>query len=169
MAIPKRNARIPGTYFVTSSTWQRRSIFVGERAFELFVDCVFKYRTQGAYKIYAFVLMPDHFHLILTPKGGTALERAVQFVKGGSAHAIGKELAFKFPVWQKGFSDHRLRDAADFATHLRYLVLNPVKRGLVSSPEEYAWTSASGRFPMVPQRLKPASQADFVGTPEGVP
>ncbi len=103
--------------------------------------------------------MPDHFHLLLTPGGEISLERAVQFVKGGSAKRIRERLLFRFPIWQRGFSDHRVRDAADYESHARYVAANPVKMNLAFEVAEYPWSSASGKFLMdeVPQGLKPLS------------
>jgi putative transposase len=75
--------------------------------------------------------MPDHFHVLLTPDSQTTLERAMQFIKGGSSKRIREELSFRFPVWQRGFSDHRIRDAGDYDSHQRYIAINPVKRRLV--------------------------------------
>jgi putative transposase len=161
MSVPKRHANIPGTYFVTSRTWQSRAIFKVAPPCEIFIASLLEYCNAGAYKLHAFVLMPDHFHLLLTPGPDTTLERAVQFVKGGSARKIREALRFQFPVWQRGFSDHRIRDAADYDVHLRYLARNPVKKGLVMEPGEYLWCSASGKYPMeeVPQGLKPLAAA----------
>jgi putative transposase len=129
------------------------------------------YRDNQAYQVHAFVLMPEHFHLLLTPSAELSLERAVLLVKGGSAHTIRKELRLAFPVWQRGFSDHRIRESADYAAHLRYIDNNPVKRGLVERAMAYTWSSASGRFPMdgVPQRLKPTLGSKLRGTAEAVP
>ncbi len=101
--------------------------------------------------------MPDHFHVLLTPNVKITLERVVQYIKGGSARRIREKLNFRFPVWQRGFSDHCVRDAQDYAAHLRYIEQNPVKRRLVSFAGEYAWSSASGGFELdePPQGLKP--------------
>jgi putative transposase len=67
------------------------------------------------------------------------------------------ELNYKFPIWQRGFSDHRIRDSQDYRNHMNYLTQNPVKRRLVETPSEYAWSSASGAFVLddEPQGLKP--------------
>jgi putative transposase len=161
MAIPKRHALPPGTYFVTSRTWESRPLFRKKPLAQIFMATLFHYREEGAYRLHAFVLMPDHLHVLLTPGPDKALERVVQYIKGGSAHRIGKELSFTLPVWQRGFSDHRIRDAADYEGHLQYMDQNPVKRGLVASPREYPWGSASGRFALdePPQRLKPPGVA----------
>ncbi len=99
------------------------------------------------------------------------LERAVQFIKGGSAHRIRKELSFRFPVWQRGFSDHRIRNPQDYAIHPRYIEQNPVKKKLVSTPEAYPWCSASGKLAMdePPQGLKPFKLVATVSTAKAVP
>lgn len=157
MAIPKRHGQTPGTYFVTSRTWESRLLFARELVCQLFVESLLHYRAEGHYSIHAFVFMPDHFHLLLTPSLEMSLERAVQFIKGGSARRIGKELNLSLPVWQRGFSDHRIRDFEDYERHVRYIEQNPVKKKLVVQASEYAWGSAGGRFQMdePPQRLKP--------------
>jgi len=171
MSVPKRNRRVAGTYFVTSRTWESRLHFMKESACQIFVDTLLHYRDQEVYSLYAFVLMPEHFHALLTPAPGTTLERAVQLIKGGSAHAIRKDSPSRIPVWQRGFSDHRIRDHRDYEAHLRYIEGNPVKRRLVFAAEEYAWSSASARFAMdePPQGLKPREGTRAFGTAEAVP
>jgi REP-associated tyrosine transposase len=124
---------------------------------EVFVEFLLRYRDGGAYLLHGFVLMPDHFHVLITPGQTTTLERAVQFIKGGSSKAIGERLLFKFPIWQRGFSDHRIRGAADYSSHFGYLEQNPVRKRLTVTPAEFPWSSASGKFRLdeVPQGLKP--------------
>jgi len=122
---------------------------------ELLAETLFHYRTSGKYELHEFVIMPDHIHLIVTPIGIT-LERAVQFVKGGFSHRVGT-LNPKLEVWQRGFVDHRIRDAADYAHHREYVVLNPVQARLCEKPETYLYSSANSRYQLdpFPQRLKP--------------
>jgi len=93
MAIPKRHASIPGTYFVTSRTWESRKLFVAESVCQTFVETLVHYREERAYLLHAFVLMPDHFHVLITPSQSVSLEKAVQFIKGGSGRQIGLLLA----------------------------------------------------------------------------
>jgi putative transposase len=156
MAIPQRHGSIPGTYFVTSRTWEGRAIFKVAAPCEIFMESLLHYRDQGAYKLHEFALMADHFHVLLTPGETTALERAVQFIKGGSAKKIREARLLPFPVWQRGFSDHRIRDAADYNAHARYIAQNPVKKHLAIEAREYPWSSASAAYRMdeVPQGLK---------------
>lgn len=142
---------------MTSRTWERRRIFNKDAACAIFVETLIHYRDDAAYALHSFVLMPDHFHALLTPAGDKTIERAMQYIKDGSAHAIREGLNFRFPVWQRGFSDHRIRDDADFEGHVRYIHMNPVEGKLSAAPHDYPWSSASGRYRLddLPQRLKP--------------
>ncbi len=90
--------------------------------------------------------MPEHVHLLITPSSGVTLERAIQFIKGGYSHALGVELGRKGEVWQRGLTDHRIRDAEDYDAHRGYIHENPVKRGLVESASEYRYCSAFPGF-----------------------
>jgi putative transposase len=171
MAVPKRHAQVAGTYFVTSRTWDSRALFFVEQNCSLFIESLLHYRVRGAFALHSFVLMPDHFHVLLTPGPVTTLERAVQFIKGGSAHRMRGEHPFNSPVWQRGFSDHRIRDAGDYASHLRYIEQNPIRKRLATTASDYPWSSATGHYRMdpIPQGLKPAEKAMAVGTAKAVP
>ena len=85
--------------------------------------------------------MPDHVHLLFTPALDTTLERAVQLVKGGYSHAVGIEISSR-EIWQKGFTDHRIRDAQDFDGHRTYIHRNPVMGKLVGNAAECRYCSA---------------------------
>jgi putative transposase len=157
------------TYFVTSDTWERRALFNVESWARLFFKILLSHRGE-AYLLHEFVLMPDHFHLLITPV--IALERAVQLIKGGFSYRAKKELGPSMEIWQRGFADHRIRDAEDYDKHLHYIHLNPVKRHLCASQAEYRYSSAypGWKLDPVPQGLKPAEifGAAF-GTAEAVP
>jgi putative transposase len=112
----------------------------------LFLKTLYGYRHQGKFEVHAFVLMPEHVHLLLTPAPDVTLERSIQFIKGGYSHALGVESGRKSEVWQRGFTDHRIRDAADFDVHRSYIHENPVKRGLVESASDYRYCSAYPGF-----------------------
>jgi putative transposase len=138
---PGRLISPPGTYFVTFPTWQRRRLFVVESYVRLFLKTLYGYRRAGRYQLHAFVVMPEHVHLLLTPATDVTLERAIQFIKGGYSHALGAERGRKSEVWQRGFTDHRIRDEQDFMQHREYIRQNPVARRLVASAPEYRYCS----------------------------
>jgi putative transposase len=139
---PGRLISPPGTYFVTFSTWHRRRLFVVENYVRLFLQTLYRYLREHRFEIHAFVVMPEHVHLLLTPAYDVTLEHAIQFVKGGYSHALGSIIGRRREIWQRGFTDHRIRDDRDFVHHQNYIHQNPVKRGIVNDPREYRYCSA---------------------------
>ena len=158
MAIPQRApfARPNQTYFVTTKCFAGQQLLQSERCALLLIDTLYRYREQGKFALHAFVVMPDHMHALLSPAEAT-LERAMQLIKGGYSYRLSKELGLQREAWQRGYSDHRVRDLSDYRTHLTYLENNPVKRGLCQTPAAFPYSSASGKFELdpVPQWLKP--------------
>ena len=156
------------TYMVTTETWSRRDLFKNERWARLLIDILYSYRAQ-AYLLHEFVVMPDHIHVLLTPQ--TSVEKAMQFIKGGFSFRARKELGSNMEVWQKGFQDHRIRDANDYAIHVSYIHNNPMKERLCEKPDQYPYSSAYPMFELdsIPQGLKPQSNVESDGAPEGEP
>jgi putative transposase len=118
---------------------------------------LYHYRREGAYLLHEFVLMPDHFHLLITPAAEVTIERAVQLIKGGSSRQMKLEGVFLGEVWQRGFTDHRIRDIKDYAAHREYILNNPVKRRLSATPQEYRLCSAYPGYKLDP--WPPAAKA----------
>jgi putative transposase len=144
------------TYFVTTKTWQNRAVFVVSEVAEIVVRRLITCRDQGAYRLHEFVVMPDHFHLLLTPADTTTLEKAMQLIKGGSSHEIHQLRGHRMQIWQPGFHDWTIRDAADYQARREYIWMNPVRAGLVERPEDWPYGSACGKFPLdaMPNRLQ---------------
>jgi putative transposase len=165
MAIPIRHAApnhvIAGarTFFVTSSIAEKRSLLQSDRSAGLFVTVLYSYRSREKFRLHEFVVMPDHFHVLLTVESELTIERAVQFIKGGFAFRAGKELGFHSPVWQKGFSEVRVLDQSAYEGIREYIRNNPVARNLVSEAEKFPYSSAHAGFELdpMPQGLKPNS------------
>lgn len=131
---------------MTFSTWQRRRLFIVESYVRLLLRTLYRHRRDGRYRMHAFVLMPEHIHLLLTPARDLTLEHAIQLIKGSYSHALGAEIGRKREIWQRGFTDHRIRDASDFEGHREYIHQNPVKRGLVEHAHQYRYSSAFPGF-----------------------
>ncbi len=147
------------TFFVTSSTWGRRPIFRADPLAQLFLRTLAEYRRGGKFLLHEFVLMPDHFHLIITPNSEIPLERAVQFIKGGFSHRVKKEMKSSLAIWSTGFSEHRIKDTDDYKHHHDYVWQNPVRQGLAARPIDYPYSSAALRTDLdpCPPWLKPSS------------
>jgi putative transposase len=138
------------TFFVTSSAWGKQNLLQSNRAAELFIQVLYDYRAQNKFRLHEFVVMPNHFHLLLTVESEMTIERAMQFIKGGFSFRAGKELGMRSPVWQKGFSEVRISDAEAFRQVRTYIRNNPVARHLVAEPSDYLYSSAHPGFELDP-------------------
>jgi putative transposase len=108
----------------------------------LMIDVLRSYVAAKKFVLNDFVVMPDHFHLIITLDRTITVERAVQLVKGNFSYRAKKELGFQRDIWQPGFSDERIWDRESFLAHRKYIDENPVKAGLAKTAEEYPYCSA---------------------------
>ena len=103
MAKPVRNSTrhsiIAGvrTFFVSSRTVQGKHLLQSQRSAELLIDVLRSYTLAGRFKVHEFVVMPDHFHVLVSLNGDTSIERAVQLIKGGSSKWV-----------HENFPEHRL-------------------------------------------------------------
>jgi putative transposase len=140
------------TFFVTTVTAQRGRLFQVERTAELFLNVIEQNRAKGRLSVHAFVLMPDHIHLILTPAPEVSLEKAMQYLKGGFSFQVKSN----FDVWEKSFMEHRIKDSRDLEHHRRYVEENPVRARIVVLAAEYRYSSASrvGAIDPVPEHLQ---------------
>jgi putative transposase len=133
------------TYFVSTQTAGRRSLFRVDRWARLLVSTLNHYDGSG-YKLHAFVIMPDHLHLLITPL--ESVEKSMQLVKGGFSFRAKRELEWNGEIWQSGFTDHRIRDKEDWQKHLAYIQNNPVNAHLVNDGAQYEFTGMpSVQFP----------------------
>ncbi|MGA8672764.1 MAG: transposase [Terracidiphilus sp.] len=126
------------TYLVTAVTAQRRSLFQVTATAQLLEQTILDYRTQGKFLLHAFVIMPDHFHVLITPAPDVSLEKAMQFIKGGFSF----RLKSKLDVWTRSFNESQISSEEKFLNCVRYIEENPVRRGLVPTSEEYPFSAA---------------------------
>jgi REP element-mobilizing transposase RayT len=83
------------------------------------------------YDLSGAVIMPDHGHALLRPLGKYELSQVTKGIKGVSARLLNQHWGRSGTVWQNESFDRIIRDQAEFAEKLQYMLDNPVKRGLV--------------------------------------
>ena len=93
------------------------------------------------YELHAFVVMPNHVHVLVTP--GVTTRHWLGPLKGFTAHEANRVLGRGGPFWQDESYDHLVRDDQQFRRVQRYIEHNPVRAGLAASPEQFAWSSAA--------------------------
>ncbi len=126
-------------YFVTSVTNNREPYLDG--SYSIFVDILNELSTRLDFKLIAYVVMPDHFHLLIDPKGND-LSDILKRIKIKFAYQYrNKNNLYRKTVWQKRFWDHIIRDLEDLNRHIDYIHYNPIKHLKMKSPFDYEFSS----------------------------
>lgn len=135
----KRFQECHDVHFLTFSCYRRKPNLVSTTACSAFLAALERVREQYQLCVYGYVIMPEHVHLLVNePEHGT-LAQAIQSLKQGVARRLALRAAESF--WQARYYDFNVWSHRKFVEKLRYIHRNPVKRGLVSSPEEWPWSS----------------------------
>lgn len=132
------------SHFITFTCYHRRQHLADIASRNLFIASWERTRALYGMRVYAFVAMPEHVHLLVSePERGT-IATAMQSLKISSAkrwsHArgIGQPSS---PLWQKRYYDRNVRNHEEFVEKRRYIHRNPVKRGLADMAEDWRWSS----------------------------
>jgi REP element-mobilizing transposase RayT len=94
------------------------------------------------YELFAWVVMPNHTHSLLSPTDGWSLEKLMHSHKSFTAHQANRILNRSGEFWMKEYFDRYIRNAAHFEKTIRYIENNPVKAGLCPKPEDWPFSSA---------------------------
>jgi len=130
------NYRSPGPYHVTIGTLDRRPLLTAIPLIQALVAELTAAAIATGTTVYAYCFMPEHAHLLVGLSGETHLSRFIQRFKGQSTRAFWQH-GEAGRLWQRGFYDHVLRSEEDLRETVRYIVANPVRRGLVQDFRDY--------------------------------
>jgi REP element-mobilizing transposase RayT len=108
----------------------------------VFDHCLFE--NGRKVHMHAFVVMPNHVHLLFTPlesaKGEPySLAEIMKGIKGASSHSVNKCLSRRGRLWEPESFDRITRSDADFEYRVIYIVQNPIAAGLSKGPDDYRW------------------------------
>lgn len=128
-------------YFVTFVTEDRKKLFRDPLACKLLLNILTYNKFIFQYNVYAFVMMPDHCHLILQPAGDMTLSGVMQKIKGNFSRFYNQLHGTTGTVLQKGYFDEGIRNQKQLNETILYIHHNPVKNGLVRNIEDYYFSS----------------------------
>ena len=123
------------------------SCFLGTpRVAEMVQASLLKFDAQH-YRLLAWVVMPNHVHVLFQPAGNWTVAKIVASWKKFTPQKIcddqrGKGHTHGDPVWHREYWDRYIRDRSHLEQTIEYIHLNPVKAGLVVTPEKWRWSSA---------------------------
>jgi putative transposase len=131
------------SHFVTFSCYRRQLFFAAPEVFDHFVQSLEDMRRRFELRIYGYVVMPEHVHLLLGEPHRVKLAEAIHYLKLSFAKRVRKLRPGDQPggFWQKRYYDRNVRSEREFSVKLRYLHRNPVERGLVREPGDWKWSS----------------------------
>ncbi len=148
-------------HYLTFSCFHRLPLFAKSRSCGWMVDALQLGREQGRYDLWAYVIMPEHIHLVLRPHAGVRIsqilttlkqsvsKRALLWIDEHAPTFISKledvqpngRRTHRF--WQRGGGyDRNLWSAQEIHEKVQYVHANPVRRGLATRPELWPWSSA---------------------------
>lgn len=149
MARKWSNLNLPGAlHFVSGNFLDRLSVFTDERCCSAFLQELRDLNQKWPSKLIAYVLMPDHFHLISNPRDGRIREFIGALKSCSARRLVSIPSQFDFPedseghyVWQESFKALPLWSGWMIWQKINYIHANPVKAGIVQSAKDYPWSS----------------------------
>jgi putative transposase len=141
-------------HFITCSCYRRLSLLNSMRSRDCFLNILEQTRQRYRFVVVGYVVMPEHVHLLITEPERGSPSTVMQVLKQRTAHALLPKRKRRDPrqrnlfgdeggraFWQARFYDFNVWTAKKRVEKLRYMHGNPVKRGLVESPEQWPWSS----------------------------
>jgi len=139
------------SYFITVVTHQRNPILVDN--IDLLRESFHASKAKFSYQIDAIVILPDHFHMLITPQNATDYPKIISTIKSyfsrhcDSRYYAHLEQSFSRhksrykPVWQKKYYEHTIRNEKDWLHHIQYTHTNPVKHHYATQADKWPHSS----------------------------
>ncbi len=134
----RRFQRAEALHFITFSCFRRLPLLEAPEPKDLFEVVLEHTRARHQARVYAYVLMPEHVHLLINEPPSILV---AQFLKALKQITSRKLRGDRPQFWQDRYFDANIHGESARAEVIRYIHRNPVKRGLVASPEQYPWSS----------------------------
>lgn len=159
-----RRINTPGdAHALTFSCFQRRAFFTKDRTRQWLLDAINIARSKHHFDLWAFVIMPEHVHLLILPREKiysiskilstikqSVAKKAIAYLRKHNPDYLQKladispdgEIVYRY--WQRGGGyDRNLWEAKAIWAEIDYIHMNPVKRKLCIKPTEWQWSSAA--------------------------
>jgi len=148
-------------YFVTSTIVEWIPIFTSENYFKILADVVTFSQNEKSLKVFAYVIMDNHFHMVLQHDNLTNIMKSIKSYTAKKIleqletdrknwvlnqlkyYKLKHKIESKFQVWQESFHPEQILTEKMLMQKINYIHYNPVKRGYVIKPEDWKYSSAS--------------------------
>src|SRR5882757_2212710 len=134
----ERRHNLGHLHFITFSCHNRLPYLDSPKTKEILEQTIERTRRSHNFLLYAYVLMPEHLHLLLSEPKTHSLSSTLRVIKGESSKLLkGTHRQF----WQPRYYDFNVFTTRKFKEKIQYIHRNPVTRGIVPKPEDYRWSS----------------------------
>jgi putative transposase len=139
----KRYQHTNQTHFITFSCYRRMRLLQNASTADLFLFCLEQTRRRFQLRVYGYVVMPEHVHLLLSEPERSTLSAAIHSLKLAVSKRVRNHIETERPFrfWHSRYFDFNVQSNQKFAEKLRYMHRNPVERGLVEKPDQWHWSS----------------------------
>ena len=127
------------SYHVTTRTLNRQFYLEQPPDKRLILAAMDFYRRRGDFKLYGFVIMSNHIHVIIHPAPGVLLARIVNGIKTWTSRRNSAKPSGS--LWERRYDDNRIKSDKELRSIVQYIHNNPVRAGIVSDPQAYPWSS----------------------------
>jgi putative transposase len=130
-------------YHVLNRGNGRRTVFHKDGDFAAFIKLLRQAAERIPVRLLAYCLMPNHFHLVLWPRGDGDLSNYMMWLLTAHVRRYHKHYHSSGHVYQGRFRSFPIQEDDHLLTELRYIERNPVRAGLVAQAQDWPWSSAA--------------------------
>lgn len=141
-------------YYITSVTHLRKKIFLDEIAARFLLITIAYHKFVLDFKLLAYVIMPEHFHMIIQPSDERSLSKIMNFIKGNFSRKYNQIYGRTDPVWQKRYYDEVMKSEKDIINKINYIHKNPVSKKLVADVSDYEFSSYNQYFGEIREKIQ---------------
>jgi putative transposase len=142
----------------------KQEVFHKDQDYKVFTYLMGEAKIRYSVKIFAYCLLPNHFHMVLMPLRAEELSKWMQWLMTSHVRRYHRHYGTCGHVWQGRFKSFLIQEDSHLLAVLRYVEANPVRAGLVGSAKEWLWSSHKERTGEEPRLLMDEIP---VGLPKG--
>jgi len=123
----------------------KQEVFHIDQDYKVFTHLMGEAKTRYSVKIFAYCLLPNHFHMVLMPLRAEEISKWMQWLMTSHVRRYHRHYGTSGHVWQGRFKSFLIQEDSHLLAVLRYVEANPVRAGLVGSVKEWLWSSHKER------------------------
>lgn len=128
-------------YHILNRGNSKQKVFHKDKDYEAFIRLMKEAKERYPIKLFAYCLMPNHFHMVLKPVYGKDLSRYMQWLMTSHVRRYHSHYRTSGHIWQGRFKSFIIQEDGHLLIVLRYVEGNPVRAGLTTSARDWGWSS----------------------------